>query len=117
MDAIPDTGDLRKDVLTVLRHGAKRQLEPGAETIHGLMADVPDLNPDFFVLMRDVMTTVLRHAAERGEADLDALPPRVVTLPTDLLRYEMLMARGPVPDPVLVEIVDDVFLPLVRRRP
>ena len=46
--------------------------------------------------------------------DLDALPPRVVTLPSDLSRYEMLIARGPVPERVLTETVDDVFLPLVR---
>lgn len=115
-DAVPDTGDLRGDILAVLRHAAKRQLELGEDTIHGLLADVPDLGPEFFGAMRDVMTTVLRHADERGEVDLSALPPRVVTLPNDLFRYEMLTTKGPVPERTLVEIVDDVFLPLVRRK-
>lgn len=114
-DAVPDTGDLRKDVIAMLRHAARRQHELGIDTIHGLMADIPDLDPGFFVIMRDVMTTLLTHAAERGEVDLARLPARVVTLPTDLLRYEMLVARAPVPDRVLEEIVDDVFLPLVLR--
>jgi len=115
-DAVPDTGELRADVLAVLRHGAKRQRELGADTIHGLLADAPEVDPAFFDRMREVMTAVLKRAAERGEVEPDTLPPRVVTLPADLARHEMLLARGPVPDRVLVEIVDDVFLPLIRRN-
>jgi AcrR family transcriptional regulator len=112
---VPDTGDLRRDVLTVLRHGARRQQELGTATIRGLMADLPELDPAFFTQMRDVMAAVLRRAAERGEVDADALPDRVVSLPMDLLRHEMLMGRAPVPAGVLTSIADDVFLPLVRR--
>jgi AcrR family transcriptional regulator len=115
VQSVPDTGDLRRDVLTVLRHGARRQQELGTDTIRGLLADLPELDPAFFAQMRDVMTDVLRRAAERGEVNADALPDRVVTLPTDLLRYEFLMGRMSVPDRTLVSIVDDVFLPLVRR--
>lgn len=44
------------------------------------------MDPEFFQMMRDVMTTVLKRAAERGEVGLDPLPPRVVTLPADLAR-------------------------------
>jgi hypothetical protein len=45
------------------------------------------------------------------------LNSRVATLPIVLLRAEYL-TRGicPVPDSVLVEIVDEVYLPLVRQR-
>lgn len=113
-DAVPDTGSLRGDVLAVLRHAAWRQHELGSDAIRGLLADMPEMDPAFFQMMRDVMTTVLERASERGEADLDALPPRVVTLPADLARYEMLIGRGPLSERALVEIVDDVFLPLVR---
>jgi hypothetical protein len=40
--------------------------------------------------------------------------PRVASLPTDLARHELLFRRTAVPDDVLTEIVDDVFLPLVH---
>ena len=40
---------------------------------------------------------------------------RVVTLPADLLRHEILLSREAVSDSGLEEIVDDVFLPLVRQ--
>jgi hypothetical protein len=33
----------------------------------------------------------------------------------DLLRHEMLMTLRPVPEETIAEIVDDIFLPLVRR--
>jgi hypothetical protein len=38
---------------------------------------------------------------------------RVVTLPLDLLRSEILLRGSAVPESALLEIVDDVFLPLV----
>jgi hypothetical protein len=40
-----------------------------------------------------------------------------VSLPVDLLRHEVLMTFKPVPTAVLAEVVDDIFLPLVRKQP
>jgi hypothetical protein len=53
----------------------------------------------------------------RGEAAPEALHPRVASTPTALLRDEY-VTRGvpPVPDDVLTEIIDEVFLPLVHGR-
>jgi hypothetical protein len=61
--------------------------------------------------------TVLGRAVARGEVEPEALHPRVATVALALLRHEYL-TRGiaRVPDGVLVEIVDLVYLPLVRRR-
>jgi AcrR family transcriptional regulator len=114
VDRIPDTGTLRGDVLTLLRRMVRRQHEVSPEIIHGLLAEVPDMNPEFFTVMREAMTAVLRQAADRGELTLDALPARVVTLPADLLRNEIFFAREPIGEDTLLEILDDVFLPLVR---
>ena len=113
-DQIPDTGELRGDVLAVLRHMAQRQRDIGADVIHGLMAEASDLDPRFFTIMAGVMTTVLKRAAERGEIATADLSPRVITLPGDLLRHEMLLTRRPISDRTLTEIVDDVFLPLLH---
>jgi hypothetical protein len=39
--------------------------------------------------------------------------PRVVNLPFDLLRHDMLMTMRAVPDEKVREIVDEVWLPLL----
>src|SRR5947207_2358948 len=53
----------------------------------------------------------------RGEALPEALHPRVATVAIALLRNEYVTRGHPtVPDGVLVEIVDQVYLPLVRGR-
>lgn len=45
------------------------------------------------------------------------LHPRVATVAVVLLRNEFVVRGVPsAPDDVLVEIVDEVYLPLVRRR-
>ena len=60
---------------------------------------------------------MLERAAARGEATPAAAHPRVATTPMMLLRAEYAMRGIPsVPDEILIEIVDEVFLPLVRGR-
>ncbi|MFJ3038007.1 TetR-like C-terminal domain-containing protein [Streptomyces tendae] len=80
------------------RPGALRdEQEPGAE-------DVP----------ADALAEVYDRAVARGEARAERLTGRVRSLPFDLLRQEILATLAPVPDDVVAEIVDTVFLPLVR---
>jgi hypothetical protein len=60
---------------------------------------------------------MLERAAARGEAPAAAVHPRVAATPMMLLRAEYAMRGVPaVPGEVLTEIVDEVFLPLVRGR-
>lgn len=113
VDRIPDTGELRTDVLDVLGQMAQRRLDMGADTIHGVLSELPDLDPEMFGIGRGVMSTVLENAAARGEITTSDLPPMVVTLPIDLLRYQLLRSRDPIEERTLTEIIDDVFLPLV----
>jgi hypothetical protein len=58
-------------------------------------------------------TEVYRRAHERGEIDLDRIPRAVLTMPGDLMRHDMLMTYQPMPEQRILEIVDDLFLPLV----
>jgi hypothetical protein len=61
--------------------------------------------------------TILGRAVARGEAAPEALHPRVATVAIVLLRNEFVVRGAPTTsDDVLVEIVDEVYLPLVRRR-
>ncbi|MGN9837092.1 TetR/AcrR family transcriptional regulator [Nonomuraea sp. H19] len=113
-DQIPDTGELRGDVVAVLRRMAQRLRDLGPDVIHGLMAEAADLDPAFFAVMKDVMASIVERAAARGEIGSARLSPRVVSLPVDLLRHEMLLTRVPLSDETIFQIVDEVFIPLVR---
>jgi Tetracyclin repressor-like, C-terminal domain len=60
-----------------------------------------------------VTAPIYRRAHERGELDLDKVPPAVLSMPFDLMRHDLLMTLKPVPAERLASIVDDLFLPLV----
>ena len=118
--AIPDTGSLRGDVLALLTRMSERLRKTGPEILYGLLGDYladPDLfdrlRADVLQIGTEVTTTMLKRAAERGEARPD-VSPRVAALPTDLYRNELLLRRTPPDKGAIAEIVDDVFLPLVR---
>jgi len=61
---------------------------------------------------------VFARAHERGEIDLDRIPPAVLTMPGDLIRHDMLMTYRPITPERGLAIVDDLFMPLVAiNRP
>jgi AcrR family transcriptional regulator len=119
---VPDTGSLREDVLTLLR-SANRAGDSAAgllSTILGAYFDETDTTPAQLRarLLGEgsvAMAQVIEHAIERGEVTA-ALPPRVVSLPSDLLRHEVMMNLSRVPEETIVDIVDTVFLPLATQR-
>ncbi|ACL16231.1 TetR/AcrR family transcriptional regulator [Methanosphaerula palustris] len=121
---VPDTGDLRNDVL-ILLHGIAQPLQIiGAETMHGLMVEYLDkdmissfpqrMHPGTESRLTTAMMTILKNADTRGEVKLDTISPRVISLPAVLLQYEILTTHEPIADTTIDEIVDDIFLPLVR---
>ncbi len=119
----PDTGDLRGDVLALLRGANRHWASPLGAILRGLLAGIGV--PELLAQLRDEVSdagsalwlTVLGRAVARGEARPEALHPRVATVAVALLRNEFLTSGTPtVPDGVLVEIVDEVYLPLVRNR-
>jgi AcrR family transcriptional regulator len=116
---VPDTGSLRGDVLAVLRRASAQLAEIGPDTAYGLLGDY-FADAELFARIQgqfrmgaEVMTTILKHAADRGEVRGD-IHPRIAALPSDLFRNELFRARTPPSERVLVEITDDVFLPLVQ---
>jgi AcrR family transcriptional regulator len=121
---LPDTGELRGDVLELLRGANRHWSSPLGDVLRSVLAGVGD-DPELLAQLQDraadagsaVWLTILGRAVARGEAPPEALHPRVATVAVVLLRNEF-VTRGvtSVPDPVLVEIVDQVYLPLVRGR-
>nr|WP_237519090.1 TetR/AcrR family transcriptional regulator [Streptomyces sp. SID5910] len=123
--APPDTGSLRGDTLEMLRRANSTWSSPYGEILRGLIAAAGS-TPELLAELRDpaaesaheaAWLTVLGRAVARGDAAPEALHPRVAETPLALLRNEYVMLGVPtVPDAVLAEIVDEVFLPLVHGR-
>ncbi len=60
-----------------------------------------------------LIRTIVERGVRRGEVDPERLTPRIISLPGDLARNELLMTLKPLRDEVIREIVHDIFLPLV----
>jgi len=120
---IPDTGTLRSDLLALLA-GANTTRNPMAALVSSMLGSyynqtgpTPAELRDAFLSQRgSAVEQVVNHAVERGEIDPARLTPRIIDLPFDLFRNEMMMTLKPVPDHVLRQIVDDIFIPLVTTQ-
>ena len=122
---IPNTGNLREDVFSYLLGLAKPLQKIEAQTIRGLMvehfggtliASMPQIiQPRSESKLTADMTTILKNAELRGEVRLDNLTIRIISLPLDLLRYEIFTRQVPISDKAIEEIVDDIFLPLIKH--
>jgi AcrR family transcriptional regulator len=121
---VPDTGSLRGDVLALLRRASSGLTAIGHETVYGLLGDYfadssrfGETEGEVFQISSDTMTTILARAFARGEIR-DQISDRVAALPITLFRNELFSTRAAATDAVIVEIVDDLFLPLViKGRP
>jgi AcrR family transcriptional regulator len=121
---LPDTGTLRDDALELLRRANRAWSSPVGSVQRSLLAGVAD-DPELLALIQErsndagsaIWLTILGREVARGEARPEAVHPRVATAAVVLLRNEY-VTRGisAAPDHVLVEIVDEVFIPLVRGR-
>ncbi|WP_031174802.1 MULTISPECIES: TetR/AcrR family transcriptional regulator [Streptomyces] len=122
---IPDTGSLRQDALTLLRTiNAERDRTVILMRIQ--LADYFRETGTSFNDLRDRLLPADRtppferlvdRAVERGELADAPRSARTVNLPFDLIRHDMLMRMGAVPDETIVEIVDAVWLPLLGLPP
>ncbi len=118
---VPDTGTLRGDLIAVLLDANERRIAMAAVIVGQLGpyyretgSNPADVRRQLLGERNSVMETVLDRAVERGEIDPARLTPRIGGLPFDLLRHEVMMTLTPASTDAIVEIVDDIFLPLVR---
>lgn len=120
--AVPDTGSLRDDAITFLR-------DAGTDLTHlvtlisvQLMEYFRDTGTSFEELLTTLrpadeappFATIVTRAVLRGEIPDVPRAPRVVNLPFDLFRHDVLMTLRPLSLDAITEIVDDVWLPLLR---
>jgi AcrR family transcriptional regulator len=117
---LPDTGSLRGDMIAMLSGFSSARVSfvtIVSAVFSGLLASsglTPAEVREKIIADRPLTSDeIYRRAHERGEIDLGRIPPIVLSLPFDLMRHDMLMTYKPIPDERVLEIVDDVFLPLI----
>ena len=119
---IPDTGTLRGDLLTLLTSMSSARATfmavAAAAGFSGLLTSTGLTPAQARVrILGDQRVRgdqiIYRRAHDRGEIDLDRIPPAVLAMPFDLVRHDLLMNLGPVKPERITSIVDEIFLPLV----
>jgi AcrR family transcriptional regulator len=120
---VPDTGSLRSDLLALLGQLLKRFDTVYGETLAGLLAETARDLAAHRALREQInrgaagarLAAIVDRAVARGELGPVRLPPRVVQLPTDLIRHDVMLYGRPPGDAVVAEIVDDVLIPVLRQ--
>jgi AcrR family transcriptional regulator len=120
---VPDLGSLRDEICLMLRRLSDLARPDMIRLFFDMQKDLADRHSSFAAIRADmkaqivdpdIMQTILRRAIDRGEVDAACLTPRIMSLPADLARHEILMTFEPLSDDAIKQIVDEVFLPLVR---
>lgn len=118
--ATPDTGSLRGDVIALL-HAANDARARIAVQLAARLDGPDDETPTLAELRetlagrsREAIDLILARAASRGEIATAELPRRVRSIPFVTLGYHVLMTRRAAAPEEIAEMVDEVFLPLVR---
>jgi len=116
----PDTGTVRGDVLVILYRVAEMVDELSPEVIFGLIAELlherneSSLFAEVHERNAKIMMEILTRGVGRGEIAAEKLTPRLAALPFDLVRYQLMILQQPLSAQDIEEIVDRIFLPLVR---
>ena len=119
--ATPDTGTLRGDLIALLDIANRTRVGfAAALSVHlgGYFAEtgtsLADLREVFLGGSATAMDVIVERAIARGEIDAARLTPRIAALPFDLFRHDAMMTLKPVPPETVAEIIDTIYLPLVR---
>ena len=104
----------------VILHSVSEMVDDlSPEVIFGLIAELlHESETSLFAEVNErnskIMTEILSRGIGRGEIAAQKLTPRLATLPLDLVRYQLMVLRQPLSTQDIEEIVDGIFLPLVR---
>lgn len=119
----PNTGSFREDIIELMREGNRRRSALAAVMSIQMAgfyeetgATPADLRERLLGGRTSSLDVVVERAAERGEIDATRLTARMKRFPFDLFRNELMMRLEAVPERVILEIVDDIYLPLVMKR-
>jgi len=118
---LPDHGDVREDLLDLLRRLAAMLNSPTGCALQCLMAEIDRDHPFARLLhqrvkepRKQMFLNLLRRAADRGQVRPEAASPLVAEVGPALVMQRFLAEGPPVPDDYVVSVVDGVVMPLLR---
>ena len=121
LQPVPDTGSLRSDLLEAAKRVNANSARLGISLMARLGSYYVESGASFADLRSSILggkssglESMLQRAVERGEIDPAKLTPTIEQLPFDLIRYQILTTFKPVPQEYVAEVIDTIFLPLVR---
>ncbi|MDX6227497.1 MAG: hypothetical protein QOI76_887 [Frankiales bacterium] len=117
----PDTGSVRDDLLVLLRIMREAINSPSGCAIQAFMFD-NSVDRSLIALVKQrvmeprqqMLIDALARGCDRGEVRADAVNPRTAEVGPALIVHQYLMQGPPVPDAFVVQLVDDVLMPLLR---
>lgn len=119
----PDTGSLREDLIEFIATANGPRAQKGLALLARLGAfytetgaSLASLRSGLGKARSEAMDLMLQRAAERGEIDPTRLTPRIRRIVFDLFLHQLLTTMEPVSEHDIIEIIDEVFLPLVVPR-
>jgi AcrR family transcriptional regulator len=118
-DAIAASQSLREDLLTLFGAVVDNFMAIGIDNYRSLIADADDdlfsfLDAQVTGLADRTIYPALARARERGEIGPHEIPRRAATSIGALLRDEMVFARNDIGADTIADLLDNVYLPLIR---
>jgi AcrR family transcriptional regulator len=118
---LPDHGDVRDDLLDLLRRQAEMLNSPAGCAIQCLMPEV-ERDESFARLLHErvkeprkrMFLNLLARGADRGQVRPEAVTQLVAEVGPALVMQRFFAEGAPVPDAYVVSVVDDVVMPLLR---
>jgi AcrR family transcriptional regulator len=121
LDASPDTGSVREDLLALLRIMVDAVNSRSGCALQAFMFDNSVDKALIAVVKQRVMEPrqqmlidALARGRDRGEVRPDAVDARTAEVGPALIVHQFLMNGPPVPDAFVVQLVDNVLMPLLR---
>ncbi|AYG04036.1 TetR/AcrR family transcriptional regulator [Gryllotalpicola protaetiae] len=118
---VPDTGSLRGDLIQFMNNANGSRAQKGIALLSRLGALYSDTGTNLGELRQglvearsEAIDRMLQRAVDRGEIDPAKLTPRVRSVAFDLFLHELMMTMRPVSSTAIADIIDEIFLPLVR---
>ena len=119
VDVLPDTGNIRTDLIEALWHIATVMNSPAGDAARACFG--PEVDEELAQAIRDRLLpprkkgllAILRRGVARGEVRPGAVRTRVAEVGPMLLHGEMLQ-RGRITREAVRDIVDEVLMPLLR---
>lgn len=116
--SVADQGSVRLETIALLQSLSQRAQPDLLKTLFAMRDDLLESNSSLADLANRIgeeglMSAILARGAERGEVDPSRITTRIASLPVELARHDLLMKLEPLSRASILEIVDDIFLPLV----